>query len=96
MSAGETVECDGCGLKVRLRADDTYGKHRYTAFGAKTVCDRWGTPYSRHRGEFHIFRRDPNQWVCNCRCGEVWTGAEYADVEGPWLEHCTAARAEES
>jgi hypothetical protein len=93
MSAPEKVECDGCGLRVALRRDDTYAKHGYMSHGVKTVCAKSGQPYARHSASFRIVDRNPNVWLGECRCGQNFLGPEYADVERPWLAHAAEAQA---
>lgn len=83
----ERVICDGCGCKASLRVDGTYGQHGFTQYGQKVACDRVGTPHARHAGDFHIVKRDPNVWMCQCRCGDVFLGPEYSDVESQWVDH---------
>lgn len=87
MTAAEKVECDDCGLRVALRRDDTYRKHGYMSHGSKVTCKLSGQPYARHTGSFRIIDRNPNVWLCECRCGRNFLGAEYADVEKSWLAH---------
>lgn len=85
-----TVECDHCGKKVRLRRDDTYGVHSFRMFGDNHRCERSEKPYARHMGEFRIVARSPNQWLCECRCGETFLGASYENVEARWEAHTRA------
>jgi hypothetical protein len=83
----EQVECDGCGLQVRVRRDGTVSEHHYTRRRIKIRCARSGTGYSRHSCSFRIVTRDPKLWLAECRCGQSWTGAKYEDVERPWEAH---------
>lgn len=87
MSGGEKVECDSCGLQARLRRDGTYGKHGYMSHGTRVICETTGQRYQRHAGSFQVISRNPNVWLCQCRCGETFLGPKHADVETPWLAH---------
>lgn len=84
----EIVECDRCGKRVQLCADDTYRKHSY---GRGIVCEKSGDLYARHMGEFTVTHRRPDgkatEWCCACRCGRVWLGPTYEDVEAQWGAH---------
>lgn len=99
MKTAERVECDRCGIKVRLRADDTYPPHGWTRRSVHHECTHGGKRYARHMGEFRVIERDQNgigtKWLAQCRCGRAWTGAEYDEVERPWKEHCAAIPAGE-
>jgi hypothetical protein len=96
--AAETVECDRCGKKVRLRADDTYAAHTYGR--AKTPCEYSRTKYARHMGTFRVTQRDwdgiATEWMAACRCGLVWLGPTHAAVETPWRRHCAEIKEQRS
>lgn len=93
----EKVECDQCGLKVKLLADDVIADHGWTRYGERTECSYSGRKYSRHGGSFRVTQRGPDdkatEWVCNCRCGRVWVGPDHKSVEKPWSEHVESVEA---
>jgi hypothetical protein len=93
VSAAERVECDGCGCKTPLRVDGTYGSHSYTYRGIRIECERTGTRYARHMGTFAIVKRDPNVWMCQCRCDAAFLGPTYDDVEQQWSDHQAEVKA---
>lgn len=90
-SAPEKVECDHCGMKVRLLKDGTYSEHGWKRHGVFNRCEKSLRKYAFHMGEFRIIQRDANgkgiTWLAECRCGEGWTGPEYEDVESQWSAH---------
>jgi hypothetical protein len=92
--AAETVECDRCGKRVRLHADDTYAPHVYGR--AKTPCEYSGQAYARHMGSFRVTQRRPDgtatEWMASCRCGRLWLGPIHAAVETQWRRHCAEQR----
>ena len=99
-SAKQQVECDHCGLKVRLRQDGTYSEHGWKRHGVFNRCEKSGKRYAFHMGEFRVIERDAKgvgtKWLAECRCGLGWTGAEYDEAEARWLAHKAAIKAGES
>lgn len=96
--AAEIVECDRCGKRTRLRADDTYTPHVYGR--AKTPCEYSGAKYARHMGSFRVTQRDLNghatEWMAACRCGRVWLAPIHIAVETPWRRHCAEIKEQRS
>lgn len=106
----DRVECDHCGLKVRLLADGTYPDHDHTTYrlgprggvdrrsGVRQQCERSGTRYAFHRGTFYATKRDSNgiatEWGAFCRCGRSWTGPTYDAAALPWEEHLASSPVE--
>lgn len=109
MTTSRRVECDHCGLKVRLRADGTIAPHDHTSYrvlpqggvvpGSRTrgQCVKSGKPYDFHRGTFYATKRGldgkATEWGAFCRCGEKWYGPTYDSAEGQWVEHTRRERA---
>lgn len=87
----ERVECDTCGLQITLRVDGTVGKHTYVKHGRKATCDASGKPYAKHYASIQVATRGPNgmatKWRADCRCGDVWTGPDFVEVNAAYDKH---------
>lgn len=85
------VECDICGLKANLRQDGNVGAHGYIQHGRRVSCKASGTPYAKHRAEIKAVTRGADgkatKWRADCRCGDVWTGPDFADVNAEFDRH---------
>lgn len=100
------VECDHCGLKVRLRKDGTVPPHEYTSYREnwrggvvpgsrkRQRCEHSEKRYAFHMGTFFVVTRNARgigtSWRARCRCGEFWDEPTYDAVELKWVEHCRA------
>lgn len=86
-STRERVECDGCGKKITLRADDTIPQHGWTRRGVSYGCAESGKRYARNMGRFFCANTPERPWVAHCRCGAFWTDPDYKVVEAQWKAH---------
>lgn len=105
--ASTRVECDRCGLKVRLRKDGTVEPHEYTSrrldHNWRTIpgsrkrqkCENSGEPYAFHMGTFFVSRRAPDgsvlEWTAACRCGQKWYGPTHDEAAEKWRGHARRA-----